>query len=103
MNVPAVPMAALLTFWGGVQHGYWAFDHNPSEYAKAVRCPTLLLFGEKDDRVSIEETKEIFNNLKGKKTLFTYRDAGHNVFSDNNKSNWIKDVNQFLKEQPIKI
>lgn len=101
MNIPKVPMAALLTFWGGVQHGYWAFDHNPSEYAKSVSCPTLLLFGEKDDRVSIEETKEIFNNLKGQKTLFTYRDAGHNVFSENNKSNWIKDVNEFLKEQPI--
>lgn len=103
MNVPVVPMAALLTFWGGVQHGYWAFDHNPSEYAKAVQCPTLLLFGEKDDRVSMEETKEIFNNLNGQKTLCTYRDAGHNVFSNDNKLNWTKDVKQFLTKKPVEL
>lgn len=103
MNVPAVPMAALLTFWGGVQHGYWAFDHNPSEYAKSVSCPTLLLFGEKDDRVSLDETKEIFSNLNGPKTLCTYGETGHNVFSDSNKLNWIRDVSRFLNERSTDI
>jgi pimeloyl-ACP methyl ester carboxylesterase len=96
MNVPAFPMAGLLTFWGGVQHGYWAFSHNPVEYARAVSCPTLLLFGEQDDRVSLEETNRLFSNLKGPKVLNTYPNEGHNFFTPTNQPKWIQDVSQFL-------
>jgi hypothetical protein len=77
MNVPCFPMAGLLVFWGGVENGFWAFSHNPVEYAKAVDCPTLLLYGGKDEKVSIEETEDIFVNLHGKKKLHVYEFAGH--------------------------
>jgi alpha-beta hydrolase superfamily lysophospholipase len=96
MNVPAFPMASLLTFWGGVQHGYWAFSHNPSNYAANVNCPTLLMFGEQDDRVSREEIDQIFTNLKGAKTLKRYPQEGHHIFSDTNRKQWIEDVSVFL-------
>lgn len=95
MHVPAFPMAALLTFWGGVQHGYWGFTHNPSEYAHAVACPTLLMFGEKDDRVTLEETNEIFEHLKGKKILKTYAQEGHDVFGENEEA-WRTGVEELL-------
>ena len=98
MGVPDFPLAAVLTFWGGVQNGYWAFGHNPSEYAKAVKCPTLLLFGERDDRVTKEETEEIFSNLQGRKILKTYPNVGHQIFEAKNQSNWIRDVSQFIQE-----
>lgn len=96
MGVPDFPMASVLTFWGGVQNGYWAFSHNPSTYAGAVTCPTLLLFGEQDDRVSREETDLIYANLRGDKVLKTYPDAGHNVFVGRNQEIWIADVSDFL-------
>ena len=47
MHVPPFPMAGLLVFWGGLQNGFWAFSHNPQEYARSVKFPTLLLYGEK--------------------------------------------------------
>jgi len=100
MGVPAFPMAGLLCFWGGVQNGYWAFGHNPIDYASAVKCPTLLLFGEQDDRVSREETDALFANLKGPKTLKAYPQAGHNVFSDTNQQTWIADVTGFVAMLP---
>ena len=100
MNVPSFPMASMLCFWGGVQNGYWAFSHNPSEYAKSVRYPVLLLYGEQDDRVSNEETDLIFKNLKGHKVLKKYPKEGHNVFSEKNRSNWVQDVSQFLYTSP---
>ncbi|HYF70825.1 MAG TPA: alpha/beta fold hydrolase [Ohtaekwangia sp.] len=97
MGVPSFPMSYLLTFWGGAQHGYWAFAHNPQEYALDVKCPTLILFGEKDNRVSMEETETLFNNLGGQKTLATYPDEGHALFTETNQSNWIRDVSKFLE------
>lgn len=102
MGVPQFPMAAMLAFWGGVQHRYWAFNHNPATYAQAVSCPVLLLFGEQDDRVSMEETTEIYNNLKGTKTLQTYALAGHDVFAETNKENWIRDVSAFVTSDLLK-
>lgn len=96
MKVPSFPMAALLTFWGGMQHGYWAFSHNPTEYARSVEVPTLLMFGEQDDRVSREEIDEIFLNLRGPKTLKTYSGQGHDLFSDNEET-WREDVRAFIE------
>ena len=45
MGLPAFPCAHLLVFWGGWQHGFNGFEHNPVEYAGKVDCPALLLHG----------------------------------------------------------
>ncbi|HEY0030015.1 MAG TPA: PhoPQ-activated protein PqaA family protein, partial [Bacteroidia bacterium] len=96
MHAPTFPMAGLLVFWGGVQNGFWAFGHNPIEYAKKINCPTLLLYGEKDEKVSKEEIEEIFNNLKGPKKLRTYPNAGHENYLIKYKEQWTKDVAGFM-------
>lgn len=98
MNIPCFPMANMLVFWGGIQNGFWAFDHKPTEYAKAITCPTLLLYGEKDENVSREEIEEIYNNLQGKKTLKSYKHAGHENYLTNYRKEWIKDVSDFLNQ-----
>jgi uncharacterized protein len=98
MHLPSFPAASLLVFWGGIQNGFWAFDHNPTEYAKNISCPTLLLYGEKDQNVSRAEIDEIFQNLNGHKTLKTYPQAGHENYLKNYKSKWISDVGDFLLE-----
>lgn len=100
MNVPAFPMAGLLVFWGGVENGFWAFGHNPTKYAKDITCPTLLLYGAKDEKVSKEETDAIFANLKGKKEVKIYQEAGHENYLLKYKNEWAQDVEKFLKENP---
>lgn len=96
MQVPPFPMAPLLVFWGGVQNGFWAFGHNPSTYARGITCPVLLLYGEKDEKVSREETDEIFANLGGKKTLRLYPLVAHENYLHNYCSQWVEDVRVFL-------
>jgi len=97
MNVPSFPMAGLLVFWGGVQNGFWAFDHNPSEYAKQINIPVLLLYGAEDKKVSRGEIDEIFNNLSGKKRLKVYEKAGHENYLIKYEAQWERDVQSFLK------
>jgi alpha-beta hydrolase superfamily lysophospholipase len=89
-------LARLLLFWGGVLNGFWAFDHNPIEYATQVDVPTLLMYGEKDDRVSRSETDRIFSNLNGVKTLATFSTLGHEDYLKLKPVLWKKAVKRFL-------
>jgi pimeloyl-ACP methyl ester carboxylesterase len=96
MGVPAFPMAHLLVFWGGVQNGFNAYGHNPRDYAKSITTPTLLLYGEKDDRVTTKETAEIFAHLAGPRQLVTYPLAGHENYLNKYGVQWTADVARFL-------
>jgi alpha-beta hydrolase superfamily lysophospholipase len=96
IGIPAFPMANLLVFWGGLQNGFNAFAHNPDDYAKKIRCPTLLLYGGKDEKVSRSETDEIYRNLEGEKDSIIYPLAGHENFMRLYKGKWTSDITRFL-------
>jgi len=96
MNAPTFPMAGILVFWGGIENGFWGFNHNPTAYAKNINCPTLLLYGEKDKSVSRKEIDEIYTNLNGLKKLHIYKNTGHENYLIKNKVEWTKNVSDFL-------
>lgn len=98
MGIPSFPMAGLLTFWGGAVNGFWAFGHNPSTYAKAVKCPTLLMYGAKDSRVSLKETHAIFDQLQGEKDLVLFAEAGHENYLNKYEEDWTSEIASFLFE-----
>ncbi len=99
MNAPTFPMAGLLVFWGGIENGFWAFSHNPTQYAKNINCPTLLMYGEKDKNVSRQEIDNIFNNIPSQKILRTYLQAGHENYLKKYQPEWTSDVKAFLLEK----
>lgn len=80
MKLPAFPLAHLLVFWGGKQHGFDGFTHNPAEYAKAVKCPTLLLIGDTDARVTLANIEEVRENLPKDSKFHVFRDTGHESY-----------------------
>jgi pimeloyl-ACP methyl ester carboxylesterase len=100
MHLPEEPFSSLLTFWGGVEQGFNAFDHDPSEYAKRVHVPVLLQWGRHDARVSEAETTAVFNNLgTNKKRLVVYEQTGHQSLLKNEPEKWEKEVSKFLETQ----
>jgi alpha-beta hydrolase superfamily lysophospholipase len=96
MHVPEFPFAPLLVFWGGVQNGFWAFSHNPVDYAKQVKIPALLLYGQQDEKVSAQETHTIYQNLAGPKQLVVFENAGHENYLAKDKDKWITSVANFI-------
>jgi hypothetical protein len=95
-GVPTFPMAGLLLFWGSVQNDFWAFKHNPASYAQNIHCPTLLLYGEKDEKVGRDEIDAIYKGLSGPKVLRTYPLAGHENYLRKYHDAWVSDVQTFL-------
>ncbi len=98
MNLPAFPMARLLVFWGGVQLGMNGFDHNPVEYAAHVECPTLLLHGERDVRVTVSEIRSIYERLAGNKDLILFPDAGHESYLEVDPERWRAAIREFCTQ-----
>lgn len=96
MGIQSFPMAHLMVFWGGLQNNFNAFKHNPVEYAKGINCPTLLLYGLRDEKVSKQEIDNIFLHLQGRKVLKTYQNAGHENYLNKYKDEWTADVATFI-------
>ena len=100
-DFPTIGIAEMLVFWGGIQHGYNGFTHNPIRYAKSVTIPTLILHGEKDRWTTINEIKDIYGNLQGSKELVIFPEAGHNLLFTIDQPHWTKTIEDFLKSQDL--
>ena len=96
MGLPPQPLATLIAFWGGAEHGFWAFNMKPSEYATKITVPTLLQWGKNALRVSESETNLIYQHLPATKKLVVYQSCGHESLCKKENSKWVMTVNDFL-------
>lgn len=97
-GAPRFPTAELLLFWGGVQHGFNAFDHNPVELASRVNCPAVLFRGERDTRVAAEDIDSIAAALPHGKGVVTFPAATHDGCSRPSRERFRDEVEQFVSE-----
>lgn len=88
MRLPSFPFAELLVFWGGQSGGFNAFAHNPVDYAPSVQCPTLMMHGAKDPRVSVREVERVHEKLGGGKTLVVFPKLGHQSYVEADVRVW---------------
>jgi uncharacterized protein len=100
-HVPSFGLAELLVFWGGLQHGMNAFDHNPITFAKQVRCPALVLQGAQDQWTSVAEVESLVKNLRGPADLVVFPKAGHHVLVTIDKAQWNQSVESLLREANV--
>jgi alpha-beta hydrolase superfamily lysophospholipase len=98
LGLPAFPAAHLLVFWGGLQHGFDGFAHNPEDYAAAVRCPTLLMHGSADERATPAEARAVFDRLAGPKRFHLFEGLGHESYLSRRPAEWRAQVASFLAE-----
>lgn len=99
IRAPQYPFRPLLMFWGGVINRFNAFGHNPEDYAKNIQVPTLVLYGKRDPRVSMDETQRIYDNLPlPTKQLTVFHDGWHGKFVERCLNEWQQGVKQFLSQ-----
>ena len=97
-GLPPEPLAGVLTFWGGMINGFWAFDMKPRDFVKKIKCPVLLQWGRKDKGVKETEIKELFNNIISPKELVVYENSGHENLCENEPDKWEDTVEEFLEK-----
>ena len=98
MGLPGQPLATFITFWGGTEHGFWAFNMKPSEFVKQIKCPVLLQWGKNDPRVKQEETDLIYANISAPKRLVVYENSGHESLCEKEHAKWMNEVGDFLSK-----
>ena len=96
MQLPGEPLATLITFWGGAEHGFWAFNMEPTEFVKKINCPVLLQWGVNDPRVTKGEIEMIYANINTPKKLVVYETAGHESLCKKENDKWTNEVQNFL-------
>jgi uncharacterized protein len=98
MHLPEEPFSAMLTFWGGIEQRFWAFNFKPWDYASKITCPILLQWGMNDPRVTQEETNHIFKNIAShQKELIVYTQSAHESLCKKENAKWNDVVGKFLK------
>ena len=102
-GMPTFPMAELIVFWGSVQHGFNGFAHNPLDYASKVTMPTLLMHGEQDRWVTIDEINQLFAQLAGDKQLVTFPTAGHVPLLGVDAQKWTMAIEQLLEKARAEV
>lgn len=97
VGIPGSPFSQLLTFWGGIENGFWGFNFNPADYAKDITMPALVCWGVHDTRVTRDETTRIFQQLGTKeKQLALFEHCGHQSFCKKEGTKWKQHVKAFL-------
>jgi dipeptidyl aminopeptidase/acylaminoacyl peptidase len=101
MGLPGSPFAELLLFWGSVQNGFNFFSHDPVDYARSVNCPALVLHGEKDERVSLDEARRIAAAIGEKARFVAFSGVPHMPIVNAQADAWRRDVEKFLAQLPF--
>jgi alpha-beta hydrolase superfamily lysophospholipase len=97
-GLPGEPFGFFVTFWTGLEQGYWGYGHNTTKYVQKINCPVLLQWGNADEYVKKNETDKIFNAIRStKKQLVIYEGAGHGPLLAANEPLWQRSVTEFLK------
>jgi len=96
LHAPRFPAAPLLVFWGGFQHGFDGFRHDPVRYAERVRVPVLLMHGERDELACVAEARAIYARLAGPKELVLFPRASHVCLFRADRPRWRRAVTGFL-------
>lgn len=97
IGAPPEPSGVLVTFWMGVEEGYWGFDNANWKYGHNIYCPVLIERGTEDHRVTEEESQKVLASLSSKiKRINHYEGLGHESYYAKKPVEWSKTIVSFL-------
>lgn len=95
---PKFPFATSLTFFGGLIHGFNAFDLAPIDYVDNIKTPMLFIQGTNDTQVSIEDAYSIYNEANEPKDILIIENATHSKSHQTDPKKYEKKVVDFYNK-----
>ncbi len=97
LSLPVPGLAKLTVMWGSLQNGFNGFKHNPVDYAISIRCPALVINGDRDQRATLGHARQLFGEIPTRNKRFVQLEgAGHNSPRSDNPEQWRAAVTDFL-------
>ncbi len=82
------------------------YELSPINHIEKIRTPLLLIHGENDPRVPVEQARDIAERLEkqgGKTELLVFEDEGHSISKQQNRLTAYRKTYEFLTEHFAKI
>jgi len=95
---PKFPFATSLTFFGGLIHGFNAFDLAPIKYIDKINTPILFIQGTNDTQVSVDDAYSIYDKAKEPKDILIIENAIHSKSHQTAPIEYEKRVIDFYNE-----
>ena len=70
---------------------------NPSDWARHVQCPILLIHGRNDWRIPLEDSVEICGQLSCPRELWVVNDVGHTGAFEKYPDEYVRRVQRFFE------
>lgn len=95
---PKFPFATSLVFFGGLMHGFNGFDLAPAKYIGGAHMPILIINGDEDEQVTVDDAMKLYMGAKEPKSIWIVEGAKHsNSYYTNPKEYEGRVVNFFDK------
>lgn len=75
------------------------FNLDLSAALRKIKCPTLVLHGEKDELVPLEEGKEVYDALQAPKKLAIIKGADHSFSQPKHWKQVVKHIKSFIEKR----
>jgi pimeloyl-ACP methyl ester carboxylesterase len=96
---PVVPLIARPLEFFGEHFFHLPVDHlNPAEALRKIHCPVLVLAGDSEKVLKVENVERLFDNIPEPKRLVFFPGAGHEDLLTHDPRRFIRTVDAFLKE-----
>jgi alpha-beta hydrolase superfamily lysophospholipase len=81
--------------------GYKYFEdginHNLLKIAENIKCPVLIISGEEDEVIPIEQQKMLFDKITSKKEIYIFKNGDHNLIGKENSEELYNIINNWIK------
>jgi alpha-beta hydrolase superfamily lysophospholipase len=81
--------------------GYKYFEdeinHNLLNIAEKIKCPVLIMSGDEDEVIPIEQQKMLFDKIKSKKEIHIFKNSDHNLKGRENSEELYNIINNWIK------
>ena len=96
-HLPPFPLLPIANIAAKIAADYYLEEANAVEFAKKSRIPTLIIHGDADDSVPVNDAYELYDALPARKDLLIVQGAGHSESSSVSPDEYWKTVLNFNK------